>query len=59
MYWNDEIISRTTNFRNRLILELMASGGMRIGEVLKLWHVRIQDWFHRSTCDLLLEAVSL
>jgi integrase len=32
----DEIIFRTINVRNRLILELMARGGMRIGEVLKL-----------------------
>ena len=32
----DEIIFRTTELRNRLILELMARGGMRIGEVLKL-----------------------
>ncbi len=32
----DEIIFKTSNFRNRLILELMARGGMRIGEVLKL-----------------------
>ena len=32
----DEIIFRTTNLRNRLMLELMARGGMRIGEVLKL-----------------------
>ena len=32
----DEIIFRTTDPRNRLILELMARGGMRIGEVLKL-----------------------
>ena len=30
----DEIIFRTTSVRNRLILELMARGGMRIGEVL-------------------------
>ena len=36
----DEIIFRTTNVRNRLILELMARGGMRIGEVLKLRSVR-------------------
>lgn len=42
-YWDfieketiDEIIFRTTMIRNRLILELMARGGMRIGEVLKL-----------------------
>ncbi len=32
----DEIIFRTTKVRNRLILELMARGGMRIGEVLQL-----------------------
>jgi integrase len=32
----DEIIFRTTKTRNRLMLELMARGGMRIGEVLKL-----------------------
>jgi integrase/recombinase XerD len=32
----DEIIFRTSKIRNRLILELMARGGMRIGEVLKL-----------------------
>ncbi|MEA1947200.1 MAG: hypothetical protein U9N83_07830 [Thermodesulfobacteriota bacterium] len=32
----DEIIFRSTKLRNQLILELMARGGMRIGEVLKL-----------------------
>jgi integrase/recombinase XerD len=32
----DEIIFRTTKTRDRLILELMARGAMRIGEVLKL-----------------------
>lgn len=32
----DEIIFRTLNVRNRLILELMARAGMRVGEVLKL-----------------------
>jgi integrase len=32
----DEIIFRTTTLRNRLMLELMARGAMRIGEVLKL-----------------------
>jgi integrase len=32
----DEIIFRTNNVRNRLMLELMARGGMRVGEVLKL-----------------------
>ena len=42
-HWNiieketvDEIIFRTSNQRNRLMLELMARGGMRISEVLKL-----------------------
>jgi len=32
----DEVIFVTTKLRNRLILKLMARGGMRIGEVLKL-----------------------
>lgn len=32
----DEIIFRTMNTRNRIILKLMARGGMRIGEVLNL-----------------------
>ena len=32
----DEIIFRTISLRNRLMLELMARGGLRIGEVLKL-----------------------
>jgi integrase/recombinase XerD len=36
----DEIIFKTDNPRNRLMLELMARGGMRIGEVLKL---RVKD----------------
>jgi len=39
----DEIIFRTVKPRNRLILELMARGGMRIGEVLKLRPIDIQD----------------
>ncbi len=39
----DEIIFRTTDIRNRLILELMARGGMRIGEVLKLTMTDIED----------------
>ena len=41
-HWNiieketvDEVIFRTSKPRNRLILELMARGGMRISEVLK------------------------
>ena len=39
----DEIIFRTDNVRNRLMLELMARGGMRIGEVLKLTPTDILD----------------
>ena len=31
----DEMIFKTTNVRNRLLLELTARGGMRVGEVLK------------------------
>ena len=49
-YWDfiekktiDEIIYRTIKTRNRLILELMARGGMRIGEVLKLTFRDISD----------------
>ena len=49
-YWDmigketvDEIIFRTTKVRNRLMLELMARSGMRIGEVLKLTPDDIQD----------------
>jgi integrase/recombinase XerD len=38
----DEIIFRTEDKRNRLILEMMARGGMRIGEVLKLTPSDIQ-----------------
>jgi len=39
----DEVIFRTENPRNRLILELMARGGMRIGEVLKLKVESVDD----------------
>ena len=39
----DEIIFRSAKIRNRLILELMARGGMRIGEVLKLTANDLQD----------------
>jgi integrase/recombinase XerD len=39
----DEIIFRCLNIRDRLILELMARGGMRVGEVLKLRPQDIQD----------------
>jgi len=38
-----EIIFRTENPRNRLMLELMARGGMRIGEVLKLIPGDVED----------------
>jgi integrase len=39
----DELIFRTTNAKNRLLLELMARGGMRVGEVLKLRPCDVQD----------------
>ncbi len=39
----NEIIFRTENPRNRLMLELMARGGMRIGEVLKMTPANIQE----------------
>ena len=39
----DEMIFRTTKLRNRIMLELMARGGMRIGEVLKLTADDIDD----------------
>ena len=39
----DEIIFRTTKVRNRLILELMARGGMRVGEVLNLTAMDLDD----------------
>ena len=39
----NEMIFRTENPRNRLILELMARSGMRIGEVLSLKGEDIQD----------------
>ncbi|MFC1533029.1 tyrosine-type recombinase/integrase [Thermodesulfobacteriota bacterium] len=49
-HWNiieketvDEVIFRTAKPRNRLILELMARGGMRISEVLKLTPSDIND----------------
>jgi len=49
-HWNilekevvDEIIFRTIKPRNRLLLELMARGGMRISEVLKLTPGDVED----------------
>ncbi len=39
----DEIIFKAEKPRNRLILELMARGGMRVGEVLKLTPRDVQD----------------
>ena len=39
----DEIIFKTAKLRNRLMLELMARGGMRIGEVLKLTPEDVND----------------
>jgi len=52
----DEIIFRTTKVRNRLILELMARGGMRIGEVLKL---RLKDLQDRKLGFVLLCLICL
>ncbi|MCA1792812.1 MAG: site-specific integrase [Desulfobacteraceae bacterium] len=39
----DEFIFRTSNQRNQLMLELMARSGMRVGEVLKLTPMDIDD----------------
>jgi len=39
----DEIIFRTDNVRNRLMMELMARGGMRVSEVLNLTPADILD----------------
>ena len=39
----DEVIFRTTKVRSRLMLELMARGGMRVGEVLKLTGGDVED----------------
>jgi len=39
----DEIIFRTEHPRNRLMLELMARSGMRVGEVLKLTPLDIDE----------------
>jgi len=39
----DEIIFRTQNPRDRLLLELMARGCVRVGEVLKLTPMDIED----------------
>jgi integrase len=39
----DEMIFRTENPRNRIMMELMARGGMRIGEVLNLTPNDVED----------------
>jgi integrase len=39
----DEIIFKVTNPRNRIMMELMAKGGMRIGEVLKIRPIDVKD----------------
>ncbi|GAH71484.1 unnamed protein product, partial [marine sediment metagenome] len=39
----DEMVFRTENPRNRLMLELMARGGMRVGEVLNITPRDIED----------------
>jgi site-specific recombinase XerD len=45
----DEFIFRTENPRDRLILELMARGGMRVSEVLKITPNDVDD---RKISDL-------
>ena len=52
----DEVIYTTGNRRDRLLLELMARGGMRIGEVLKLRPedidgVKVTLWHPKSGND--------
>ena len=39
----DEIIFKTSNSRNRLLIELMARGGMRIGEVIEIMPSDVED----------------
>jgi integrase/recombinase XerD len=39
----DEIIFRTRSPRDRILLELMARGGLRVGEVLKITPQDIED----------------
>jgi integrase len=39
----DEIIFKTEHPRNRIMMELMAKGGMRIGEVLKIRPIDVKD----------------
>ena len=39
----DEIIFRTMKPRNRIMVELMAKAGMRIGEVLKIRPIDVRD----------------
>jgi integrase len=38
-----KFIFKTTNPRNRIMLELMARGGRRVGEVLKIRPIDVQD----------------
>lgn len=51
----DEIIFRTTNERDRLILELMGRSGMRIGEVL---NIRVADINFENATILITEPKS-
>jgi len=39
----DEIIFKSVDPRNRLLIELMARSGMRIGEVLKIRPADVED----------------
>ncbi|MGD9162104.1 MAG: hypothetical protein PVG39_27075 [Desulfobacteraceae bacterium] len=45
----DEMIFRTVNKRNRLILDLMARGGMRIGEVFNITRMisMTENWLYK------------
>lgn len=52
----DEIIFKTDNSRNRLLLELMARGGMRVGEVLNL---KVQNIHGRKLVNMKLNPHDL
>jgi len=46
----DEMIFKTTKVRNRLILELMSRGGMRIGEVGKIRPIDVEEFMATRDC---------
>jgi integrase/recombinase XerD len=62
----DEVIFRTTKVRNRLMLELMARGGRRVGEVLKLTGGDVEDQklarslpYHRTSENCINDIIIL